>query len=286
MPISLSSSDEFGLILFVYAMGLQIGPGLTSSLRRDGLPLNMMAATIVLLGGALCVALHHFAGIDAAVVVGIFSGATTDTPSLGAARGAAEFGRHGPRGAETSRLGIRRVLSVRHSRHYHYDDPSARDVPGKYSFGSRGFFRLSEVAGRDPSCEEFSGEESVIERNDDWKSEAIRASGAVISRVLHGAAVGVADRDTVLQEGDIVVAVGNPRALKHFSEVVGPESEVDVRTVTGRVTTRRLIVTNKGVVGSSIEELDVADRFSVVITRVRRADAEFSVRPAPAPSVR
>jgi putative transport protein len=77
---------EFGLILFVFCIGLQIGPGFSASLRRAGLRMNALALAIVLLGGVTVTAVGWLLGFDGAAVPGIFAGATTNTPSLGAAQ--------------------------------------------------------------------------------------------------------------------------------------------------------------------------------------------------------
>ncbi|MBI4871738.1 MAG: permease, partial [Candidatus Riflebacteria bacterium] len=84
-PEVLEFVQEFGLILFVFSIGLQVGPGFVDSLRRHGLILNTMAASVVGLGVALTVAVHFFAGVETPAAVGLFSGATTNTPSLAAA---------------------------------------------------------------------------------------------------------------------------------------------------------------------------------------------------------
>src|SRR4030042_2358223 len=76
---------EFGLILFVYTIGMQVGPGFLASLRRQGLALNLMAVAIVLLGTLITVFLIY-SGIQAPIAVGLLSGATTNTPSLAAAQ--------------------------------------------------------------------------------------------------------------------------------------------------------------------------------------------------------
>ena len=81
----LEFAREFGLILFVYAIGMQVGPGFVDSLRRRGLRLNLMAALIVVLGALLTAAFHLFGGLPLATAVGLYSGATTNTPSLAAA---------------------------------------------------------------------------------------------------------------------------------------------------------------------------------------------------------
>ena len=77
---------EFGLILFVYAIGLQVGPGFVNSFLQNGIRLNIMAASIVILGAVITVVLSYFGNIEIPVAVGLFSGATTNTPSLAAAQ--------------------------------------------------------------------------------------------------------------------------------------------------------------------------------------------------------
>jgi AspT/YidE/YbjL antiporter-like protein len=75
---------EFGLILFVFTIGLQLGPRFVAALRRQGLRLNALAVVIVLIGSALAITFGWLLGLDSAAVLGILSGATTNTPSLGA----------------------------------------------------------------------------------------------------------------------------------------------------------------------------------------------------------
>jgi putative transport protein len=77
---------EFGLILFVFTIGLQLGPGFFAALREQGLQLNVVAATVVLFGAGLAIALGWLLKMDFAAVLGMLSGATTNTPSLGAAQ--------------------------------------------------------------------------------------------------------------------------------------------------------------------------------------------------------
>jgi putative transport protein len=89
-PSFRSFIQEFGLVLFVYTIGLQVGPGFAASLRRQGLSLNLLAVGVVVLGVAVTVALCMIFGIDAGIGAGIFAGATTNTPALGAAQAALE----------------------------------------------------------------------------------------------------------------------------------------------------------------------------------------------------
>src|SRR6478609_3041115 len=75
---------EFGLILFVFTIGLQLGPGFFAAIQQQGMKLNLLAATVVLLGAAGAPLAGWIGGFDPAAVLGIFSGASTNTPSLGA----------------------------------------------------------------------------------------------------------------------------------------------------------------------------------------------------------
>ncbi|MFZ4766318.1 MAG: transporter, partial [Roseimicrobium sp.] len=75
---------EFGLILFVFTIGLQLGPGFVATLRKQGIRLNLLAATVVVLGAAGAPLLGFLAGFQPEAVLGLFSGASTNTPSLGA----------------------------------------------------------------------------------------------------------------------------------------------------------------------------------------------------------
>ena len=77
---------ELGLVFFVYSIGLQVGPGFLASLRRHGLRLNLLAASVVALGVLMALVLHFAGGIEAPVLAGLLSGATTNTPSLAAAQ--------------------------------------------------------------------------------------------------------------------------------------------------------------------------------------------------------
>ncbi|VEH65952.1 putative regulator of K+ conductance protein [Rodentibacter pneumotropicus] len=76
--------QEFGLILFVYTIGIQVGPGFFASLRQSGLKLNGLAILIVIIGSISVLVLHKMADVPLDIILGIYSGAVTNTPSLGA----------------------------------------------------------------------------------------------------------------------------------------------------------------------------------------------------------
>lgn len=280
-PEVLEFAREFGLILFVYTVGLQIGPGFFGSLRREGLPLNVLAAGVVLLGGALTVVLIFAGGIEVPVAVGLFSGATTNTPSLAAAQAALQ------------------------------DLPSYTDDVGKlpglgyavaYPFGICGILlvmiALRAILRIDMRAEEQayraqaeSTAAPVLRVNlvvENANLDGMRIGdvaqfddlGVVISRIRHGDKVDVATKDTVLHMGDVVLAVGPKRKLRALRVLVGPETDVDIRSLPSQVSSRELVVTKKGVLGESIRSLAFRERHGVQFTRVRRSGIDLPVTAA------
>lgn len=128
---------EFGLILFVYSVGLQVGPGFFSSFRKGGLTLNMLAAGIVFLGVVTTYIIHVVTGLPITTMVGILSGAVTNTPGLGAAQQAYSdmAGVNDPTialgYAVAYPLGVIGIIGI--------DSADAGDLPGEVREGERGF---------------------------------------------------------------------------------------------------------------------------------------------------
>ena len=273
---------EFGLILFVYTIGVQVGPGFIASLRRNGLPLNLMAGAIVLLGVGVTLAVFHLF-MDKGefpVAVGLFSGATTNTPSLAAAQQA-----------------LKDVPGI---------DADAVKLPGlgyaiAYPFGIvgiivsmvliRALFRVSIPAEAEALARsEAAGEErletiNLEVRNPNLAGRTLRQvptfadSGVVISRVMKGGKAMVARSDLVLDVGDVLHAVGPRERLDDLRLVVGGESSVDIKALPGPISSRRILVTRSGSLGRSVQELDLGNRFGVRVTRINRADVELAPRP-------
>ena len=85
-PYMLNYAESFGLIIFVYALGLQVGPGFFGSFRKGGITLNLLAVAVILLGTILTLVFHAVTGVSLPDMVGILCGAVTNTPALGAAQ--------------------------------------------------------------------------------------------------------------------------------------------------------------------------------------------------------
>jgi putative transport protein len=282
-PETLGFVRDFGLILFVYTIGTQVGPGFLTSLRRQGLPLNLLATGIVLCGALLTIASTRLLHIDMAASVGIFSGATTNTPSLGAAQEA-----------------LKQMPGI---------DPNQASLPAlgyaaAYPFGIIGIILamviLRTVLRIDPATEAkaFETEQdagieplqrmSILVRNPNLAGLMLHqipgkdTLGVVISRIkyLGETEVSVANSQTVLHVGDIVLAVGTAKSLREICLIVGAESPEDLMDAPGPVTFDRIVVTRKEILGKTIRELLLTQKYGVSVTRVSRADLEMTAVPA------
>lgn len=271
----LDFAREFGLILFVYAVGVQVGPGFLGSLRKHGLPLNILAFAMVALGVITTLLVARFGHIPIPVAAGLFSGGTTNTPSLAAAQQALK---DLPGGAASAALpGLGYAVA--------------------YPFGVLGIIltmltaraamrgNLEEVVPADDEAQPLEMLHVEV-RNSNLSGVPIRQlprfkdSGVVVSRVRHSGSddIEIARGDTVIQTGDVLLAVGEEGALKEFQTIVGVPSEVDLHEVGGKIATRRILVTRRQVLGKSIPQLGWAARYGVVVTRVVRAGIELSPR--------
>ncbi len=274
---------DFGLILFVYSIGLQVGPGFFASLQRQGLVVNLLAAAVVLLGVGLAVALRLLFSLPAGALAGLLAGAVTNTPSLGAAQQAlAEVA--GGSAAAARQAGVAYAVA--------------------YPFGVIGVilgmilirrvFRISLSEER-TACEQaqagiFPAPESVnLEvSNPQLAGRPLSALAGVIqaefvvSRILRGQEVFTPVQDTPLRKGDVLLVVGSRAVLDRLRLLVGQESAVDLKKVAGPLVSRHVVVSRKPVIGRALSQLGLRRRYGVNITRIQRAGVEF----VPSPAVR
>ncbi|MBP2229745.1 putative transport protein [Azospirillum agricola] len=271
---------EFGLILFVYTIGVQVGPGFFAALKRSGLTLNLLAATLVLLGVAVTVCIHLVAGVPLPAVLGLFSGAVTNTPSLGAAQ---------------------QILAEVGAPLADQETPSLGYAVA-YPFGIIGIliamltvrtvFRLDPVAEARIFDERRRAEVENLEtldvavRNPSVFGTALRDihlfgdSGLVASRMMRGGRLCVPHPGTIVQPGDVFHLVGPRARLESARAFLGELSEVTLTTKGTDVRWDRLVVTSNHVLGKTIAQLNLADAYDVVVSRVNRAGVELVPSPA------
>ncbi len=268
---------EFGLVLFVFMIGLQLGPGFFASLRSDGLRLNLVAVGIVVSGGIMTAAMGAVLGIVPAASVGLFSGSTTNTPSLGAAQ--ETIAASGIAGAPvdlpalsyavsypvgilgiiTAMLVLRRLFGV--------------DAAAEARAASAARLRPEDVPARKTLVVENPALEGVAIED----VPGLKESGVIVSRIRRAgqADVQTALGPTLLHVGDSLLAVGTRQRLEKLRAIVGGESDEDLVDAPGVVSARRVVVTRKDVVGRTIAELGLGASFGVIVTRLIRADVEI-----------
>ncbi|MDA8244786.1 MAG: putative transporter [Elusimicrobia bacterium] len=264
---------DFGLILFVYSIGTQVGPGFFSSFRKQGIQLNLLAAGAVLGGVAVTLAVAKFAGFNIATAVGMYAGAVTNTPSLAAAQ--QTLGAVNPEAANSASVGyalaypgailgiIAAMLLIRRI----FKEQAARDMLLVHSDKAASALINASITVENKNLEGLQVKDIP----------AISELGVVVSRTYHAGLLGVAHDDTVIHLGDVLLAVGLAENIRKFTVVVGSGSGMDLKKMPSRIIHSRVIVTHKEVIGKTLEELGLEARYDVLATRVARADVEFLV---------
>jgi putative transport protein len=270
---------EFGLILFVFTIGLQLGPGFLAALRQQGFALNALAATVVALGALTAPTLGWLLGIDPAAVLGLLSGATTNTPSLGAAQQTL-----------TTLPGVSPDRQELPALAYAVTYPVAIAGIIGTLLALKALFRIDPLKEAEAFAAEQRRDAEPVERRtlivensnlEGVQVEAIpgrREMGVTVSRIRRAdeAEVLLAAGGTMLKKGDRIVAVGTGAMLDRFQQVVGRRSDEDLVEAPGGVTSLRVVVTNKRVLGKTVRDLGLDHLFGVIITRLTRADLEMS----------
>lgn len=267
--------QEFGLILFVYSIGIQVGPGFFASLRVSGLRLNLFAFGIVVMGGLVTAILHKLFAIPLPVVLGIFSGAVTNTPALGA-------------GQQILRdLGIPADVV----------DQMGMSYAMAYPFGICGILLsmwLVRVLFRVNVEQEAKEHESTLTNghaliktinirveNPNLNNMAIQdvpilnSATIICSRLKRDETLMVPSPDTLIQHGDLLHLVGQPADLNNARLVIGQEVDTSLSTRGTDMRVERVVVTNEKVLGKKIRDLQVKERYDVVISRLNRAGVEL-----------
>lgn len=263
---------EFGLILFVYTIGIQVGPGFFASLRTSGLKLNAFAALLVILGCIVAVILHKVWGIPLPVILGTYSGAVTNTPSLGAGQlMLTELGADanvmtlsyavaypfGICGILLSMWLIRFIFRIN-------VDSEARLYQQQSGLG-HGNLQTMNVEVRNSNLSGLTLQEIPD----------LEEGEVVCSRLKRGDELMVPKPDTVVQLGDLLHLVGDKKSLKKVRLVIGEEVAASLSTQGTELRVERVVVTNEKVLGKTLGDLELKSKFDVVVSRLNRAGIEL-----------
>lgn len=270
----LGYAETFGLVIFVYMLGLSVGPNFFGSLRREGMPLNLWSLAIILLGTLLAVVLVPLTGVSLPDMVGLLCGATINTPALGAAQQALQQAGHA---AGTLALG----------------------TAVTYPFGVVGVIIVMvilrrvlvrpadlQIPARDDANKTYIGEFLVVNPALDGKKVSDFALNSherfIISRIWRGQEVIVPGADTELRQNDKVLVITNKDDRKAMEILFGRETatnwnadQIDWNHIDAEVASRTVVVTRKVLNGKHLVDLQLRSTYGVNVSRVLRGDLKL-----------
>lgn len=289
-PTALAFIKDFGLILFVFSIGLQVGPGFFRSFRKGGVSMNLLTVLVVVLGVAVTIAIHYITGESLQTMTGVMSGAITNTPGLGAAQQTMQD------------------ILVAEGQATTVASQAAADLASPYAvtypFGVVGviimiivfksIFKIDLEKERKKIEAADSGAEDYAERiYCEVKNPAIfgknvrevlseEGEGIVIARILKDDDIGIPTPETILEKGDKLLIVASKKLKERVRIIFGKEISMNLSDWQKRDehnVSKRLSITKSSLTGKSIGSLHIREAYGVTITRVLRSGVEFVARP-------
>ncbi len=267
---------EFGLILFVYTIGLQVGPGFFASFKKEGLKLNLIALVIILMAAVVVITLHYTTGTTMDNLVGIMSGAVTNTPGLGAAQQTlAEVNPDLVKNLSTGYaiaypfgvIGIILVMIAFKSIFKVNIDAEARLNTWKKAATTSSFKRTA-IQIKNPNL--YNKELGVL-----W--DTLNFS-FIVSRIFDGREILPAKKEMIMKEDDIILVIASPSDMEKVKNLVGPESNFEMMGEehnSRHVVSRRVNVSQAKAYTKTLGNLHIISKYNVTISRVYRAGIEF-----------
>ncbi|WP_289768137.1 putative transporter [Muribaculum intestinale] len=277
-PAILKYAEDFGLMLFVYELGLKVGPGFFSSFRTGGLKLNMLGLGLVLAGTATAIALSYILAIPMTDMVGILSGATTNTPSLGAAQQAINQLGLPAEGAALScavtyPLGVvgviiafalvRKFVARKSDYEPHHQGESDNTYVAEFHVTNPGIGGLTL---RD--------------------IHKLVTTNFVISRIWHGDDVSIPGPDDTLSIGDRVLVITTEDEVARLTIFFGEKSErnwnkpdINWDTLDKNLVSRTITISKPQLNGRRLDSLKLRKHYAVNISRVSRSGIRLLARP-------
>ncbi len=273
----LSYAENFGLILFVYALGLQVGPGFFSSFRKGGVTLNLLALGVILLGTIGTVIASVITGINLPDLVGVMCGAVTNTPALGAAQQTLkQLGLSGsslalgcavayPLGV----VGVIMALALVKKTLYRNNENLLPHEEQDGTFVAA--FKIQNPAIYDKKIKEIG---ALIDRE------------FVISRLWRGENASIPTSDTVLMKGDRILVVTNEKDVRALTILFGEQEstdwnkrDIDWNSIDRQLISQRILVTRPEINGRKLGSLQLRNNYGVNTTRIYRSGMQILARP-------
>ena len=276
-PDMLTVLQNFGLILFIYALGVQVGPGFFASLKKGGLKLNMLAVLLMLVGTLMLLILHWCTNISLADLMGLFSGAVTNTPMLGSAQQA--------------------LLQIDPNKVNEANNMAMACAVG-YPFGLVGMIacvailqkilapKRNKKASENRSDNTFITEYIVSNPEIFQKSiQEIRSTADcqfVISRIWKDEKVIIPTGETIIEENEHILVISRKSDVENLSQLFGPQEKVDWNkkdidwnAIDNQLVSRKILVSKPKINGVKLGDLKLRNSFGINITRVNRAGIDL-----------
>ena len=276
-PDMLTVLQNFGLILFIYALGVQVGPGFFASLKKGGLKLNMLAVLLMLVGTLMLLILHWCTNISLADLMGLFSGAVTNTPMLGSAQQA--------------------LLQIDPDKVNEANNMAMACAVG-YPFGLIGMIacvailqkmlapKRNKKSSENRSDNTFITEYVVSNPEIFQKSiQEIRSTADcqfVISRIWKDEKVIIPTGETIIEENEHILVISRKSDVENLSQLFGPQEKVDWNkkdidwnAIDNQLVSRKILVSKPKINGVKLGDLKLRNSFGINITRVNRAGIDL-----------
>ena len=274
-------AQSFGLILFVYALGLQVGPGFFSSLKKGGVAMNMMGLGVILLGLVMTVGLHWTTGISLSNMVRLLCGAVTNTPALGAAQQALlQIDPTNTKGvtdmalacAGAYPLGVVGVILAIIILKALFTDKKQKDQKEQRDMTTY----VAEFHVSNPAIYEKSIKDVM----------KLTEKHFVISRVWRNGKVSIPTSDTLLHEHDHLLIISVKSDVENIKVLFGEQenvdwnkADIDWNAIDSQLISRRIAVTRNRVNGVKLGSLRLRNLYGINITRVNRAGIDLLASP-------
>ena len=270
---------EFGLILFVYSIGLQVGPGFFSAFKKGGFTLNILAVTSVSLSVAVAIVLYLVTDTPITTIVGILSGAVTNTPGLGAAQ-QANSDLNGIDAPEIAMgyavaypLGvIGAILALQSLKYILKINTTTEEAEAEKGMG-----HLQELTVRPVSLEIIN---KAIDNKTIKDIHPLVNRKFVISRIRdqHGKQE-LVNSHTELHLGDQILVISNPKDIEAITVFFGKQIDVKWEDEDSNLVSRRILITKPELNGKTLSQLRIRRNFGASITRVNRSGVDLVAAP-------
>lgn len=270
---------EFGLILFVYSIGLQVGPGFFSAFKKGGFTLNMLAITSVSLSVAIAIVLYLVTDTPITTIVGILSGAVTNTPGLGAAQ-QANSDINGIDAPEIAMgyavaypLGvIGAILALQNLKYILKINTTTEEIEAEKGLG-----HLQELTVHPISLEIIN---KAIDNKTIKDVHPLVNRKFVISRIRNqNGKQELVNSDTILHIGDQILVISNPKDIEAITVFFGKQVDVKWENEDSNLISRRILITKPELNGKTLSQLRIRRNFGASITRINRSGVDLVASP-------